>query len=88
MRVQAMRKIDYFVGIPLCFLVSIIQRVLNLFQGVQHILYRSTVFWTPSDLKLGGMSQGTPLLMSHLGRGFISMPSNQPGLIILTLELM
>src|SRR5262245_52122499 len=26
--------------------------------------------------------------MSHLGRGFVSMPPNQPGLIVLTLKLM
>ena len=50
-------------------------------------LYRSTVFWTPSGLKLGCSSQGTQLLMSHLGRGFISMPPNEPGLIVLTLKL-
>src|SRR4029434_6457986 len=50
-------------------------------------LYRSTVFWTPSDLKLCGIRQGTSLLMSHLGRGFVAMPSNQPSLIVLTLEL-
>src|SRR5215216_4473676 len=52
-----------------------------------NILYRSTVFWTPSDLKLCGIRQGTSLLMSHLGRGFVAMPSNQPRLIVLTLEL-
>jgi len=50
-------------------------------------LYRSTVFWTPSDLKLGCISQGTLLLMSHLGGCFVSMPPNQPGLIVLTLKL-
>ena len=50
-------------------------------------LYRSTVFWTPSSLKLCSISQGTSLLMSYLGRCFISMPSNQPGRIVLTLEL-
>ena len=32
-------------------------------------VYRSTVFWTPSGLKLGCLSPGTTLLMSHLGRG-------------------
>jgi hypothetical protein len=53
----------------------------------KHDLYRSTVFWTPSDLKLGCISQDTPLLMSHLSRCFVSMPSNQPGFIVLTLEL-
>ena len=50
------------------------------------LMYRSTVFWTPSGLQLGCSSQGTPLLLSHLGRGFVSMPSDQPGLIVLTLE--
>ena len=50
-------------------------------------VYRSTVFWTPSDLKLGCISQGTLLLMSHLGGCFVSMPPNQPGLIVLTLKL-
>jgi hypothetical protein len=52
------------------------------------MLYRSTVFWTPSDLKLCGMSQGTSLLLSHLGRRFVSMPPNEPGCIVLTLKLM
>ena len=50
-------------------------------------LYRSTVFWTPSGLKLCGISQGTSLLLSHLGRGFVSVPPNQPRLIVLTLKL-
>jgi hypothetical protein len=51
------------------------------------ILYRSTVFWTPSDLKLSCSRQGTLLLVSHLGGCFVSMPPNQPGLIVLTLKL-
>jgi hypothetical protein len=51
------------------------------------LLYRSTVFWTPAGLKLGCLSQGTPLLVSHLGRGFVSVPPNQPRLIVLTLKL-
>jgi ADP-heptose:LPS heptosyltransferase len=50
MRVQTMRKIDYFVGIPLCFLVSIIQRVLNLFQGVQHIYPKKVLFIELSEM--------------------------------------
>ena len=49
-------------------------------------LYRSTVFWTPSGLKLGCISQGTLLLISHLGGCFVAMPPNQPGLIVLTLK--
>jgi len=32
MRVQTMRHIDYFVGIPLCFFASIAQRLLHLFR--------------------------------------------------------
>jgi hypothetical protein len=50
-------------------------------------VYRSTVFWTPSDLKLSCSRQGTLLLVSHLGGCFVSMPPNQPGLIVLTLKL-
>ena len=49
-------------------------------------LYRSTVFGTPLDLKLCGIGQGPVLLLSHLGRGFVAMPSNEPGLIVLTLK--
>jgi len=52
-----------------------------------YILYRSTVFWTLAGLKLCCISESTSLLMSYLGRGFVAMPSNQPGLIVLTLEL-
>jgi tetratricopeptide (TPR) repeat protein len=37
--------------------------------------------------KLGRVSQGTPLRISHLGRRFVAMPPNEPGLIVLTLEL-
>jgi hypothetical protein len=51
------------------------------------VVYRSTVFWTPSDLKLSCSRQGTLLLVSHLGGCFVSMPPNQPGLIVLTLKL-
>jgi len=50
MRVQTMRKIDYFVGVPLCFLISIIQRVLNLFQGVQHIYPKKVLFIELSEM--------------------------------------
>ena len=50
-------------------------------------MYRSTVFRTPAGLKLGGLSPGTSLLLSHLGRSFVSMPANQPRLVVLTLEL-
>src|SRR5438477_8892686 len=39
------------------------------------------------QLQVCGISQGPSLLMSHLGRGFVAIPSNQPGLILLTLEL-
>ena len=39
------------------------------------------------SLQLGGISQGTSLFTSHLGRCFVSMPSNQPSLIVLTLKL-
>lgn len=70
------------VGIPH---VGIRPRIRRLANG--ELVYRSTVFWTPSDLKLGCISQDTPLLMSHLSRCFVSMPSNQPGFIVLTLEL-
>ena len=55
--------------------------------SVRTELYRSTVFWTPSGLKLCGISQGTSLFQSDLGRGFVAMPANQPGLIVLTLKL-
>ena len=55
-------------------------------RGVE--LYRSTVFWTLSGLKSGCLSQGTLLLMSRLGRCFVSMPANQPGLIVLPLKRM
>jgi hypothetical protein len=50
-------------------------------------VYRSTVFWTLAGLKLCGISQSTSLRMSYLGRGFVAMPSNQPRLIVLMLEL-
>ena len=56
-------------------------------RGITGRVYRSTVFWTPLDLKLGGLSQGTSLLQSHLGRGFVAMLANQPGRIVLTLKL-
>ena len=63
----------------------------NMFIGARdfgmHLVYRSTVFWTPSDLKLSCSRQGTLLLVSHLGGCFVSMPPNQPGLIVLTLKL-
>ena len=54
----------------------------------ERAVYRSTVFWTLSSLKSCCLSQHTTLLMSDLGRRFVSMPPNQPGLIVLTLKLM
>src|SRR5262245_51593298 len=51
------------------------------------LLYRSTVFWTHSATKSCCRSQQTALLMSDLGGRFVSMPSNQPGLIVSTLKL-
>ena len=50
-------------------------------------LYRSTVFWTHSATTSCCRSQQTALLMSDLGGRFVSMPSNQPGLIVSTLKL-
>ena len=50
MRVQTMRKIDYFVGIPLCFLVSIVQRVLHLFQGARHVYPKKVLFIELSEM--------------------------------------
>jgi hypothetical protein len=50
-------------------------------------VYRSTVFWTHSATKSCCRSQQTALLMSDLGGRFVSMPSNQPGLIVSTLKL-
>ena len=51
------------------------------------LVYRSTVFWTHSATKSCCRSQQTALLMSDLGGRFVSMPSNQPGLIVSTLKL-
>jgi ADP-heptose:LPS heptosyltransferase len=50
MRVQTMRKIDYFIGIPLCFMASIVQRVLNLFQEVQHRYPKKVLFIELSEM--------------------------------------
>src|SRR5262249_35800557 len=63
---------------------TFLQRMMLVFMD---LVYRSTVFWTPSDLKLCGISQSTTLCMSHLRWGFVAMPSNQPCLIVLTLKL-
>src|SRR5215470_14699848 len=50
MRVHTMRKIDYFVGIPLCFLASIVQKVLNFFQGMQPISPHKVLFIELSEM--------------------------------------
>lgn len=50
MRVQTMRHIDYFVGIPLCFLASIVQRILHLFQGAQHLPPQKVLFIELSEM--------------------------------------
>src|SRR5215510_5622779 len=50
MRVQTMRKIDYFVGIPLCFLASIVQRVLSLFQDGQYLYPKKVLFIELSEM--------------------------------------
>jgi hypothetical protein len=52
------------------------------------VMYRSTVFWIPSGLKLCGTSQGTLLRMPHLSRCFVTMPSDQPRLIVFLLKRM
>ncbi len=63
MRVQTMRTVDYFVGIPLCWCASLLQRVLNLFHSVhdtppQHVLFielsemGSTILAEPAMQKL------------------------------------
>src|SRR4029453_14912137 len=56
-------------------------------EAVEHHVYRSTVFWTHSATKSCCRSQQTAVLMSDLGGRFVSMPSNQPGLIVSTLKL-
>ena len=53
----------------------------------KELLYRSTVFWTHSATTSCCRSQQAALLMSDLGGRFVSMPSNQPGLIVSTLKL-
>jgi len=50
MRVQTMRKIDYCVGIPLCFLASLVQRVLNLFQRTQQRYPKNVLFSELSEM--------------------------------------
>ncbi len=75
MRVQTMRKIDYFVGIPLCFLASIVQRVLNLFQGVQHIHPKKVLFIELSETTVRQKArnhQGTDVPVWPVTRGVFS----------------
>ena len=50
MRVQTMRTLDYFVGIPLCFCASIIQRLLNLFQGTHDVPPHKVLFIELSEM--------------------------------------
>jgi hypothetical protein len=45
-------------------------------------------FLTPSALKFCDVSQGPTLLMSNLGRCFVSLPSHPPDLMVLTLKRM
>ena len=50
MRIQTMRKIDYFVGIPLCFLASLVQKVLGLWQEAQPIYPKKVLFIELSEM--------------------------------------
>ena len=45
-----MRKIDYFVGIPLCFLASLVQKVLRLWQEAQPIYPKKVLFIELSEM--------------------------------------
>jgi ADP-heptose:LPS heptosyltransferase len=50
MRVQTMRRIDYFVGIPLCFVASLVQRVLHLCRRAQHVHPHKVLFIELSEM--------------------------------------
>lgn len=50
MRIQTMRSLDYFVGIPLCFLASIVRKVLNLFRVTQPLYPKKVLFIELSEM--------------------------------------
>jgi LSD1 subclass zinc finger protein len=50
MRVQTMRHIDYFVGVPLCFFASIVQRILHLFHRTQPVPPHKVLFIELSEM--------------------------------------
>src|ERR1044071_1047739 len=50
MRVQTMRNIDYFIGVPLCFLASLVQSVLNLCRRARHAQPHKVLFIELSEM--------------------------------------
>lgn len=50
MRIQTMRTIDYFVGIPLCFLASLVQKVWSLCQRTHPIYPQKVLFIELSEM--------------------------------------
>jgi ADP-heptose:LPS heptosyltransferase len=50
MKIDTMRKVDYFAGIPLCFLATLIIRLINLFIGRQFQRPRKVLFIELSEM--------------------------------------
>jgi ADP-heptose:LPS heptosyltransferase len=50
MKVDTMRRIDYYVGVPLCFLGSVFQKILNLFKGRNRQTPQNVLFIELSEM--------------------------------------
>jgi len=50
MKIDAMRKVDYFAGIPLCFLATLLIRAINLFTGKEIRQPRKVLFIELSEM--------------------------------------
>lgn len=81
-----MRAVDYFAGIPLCFLATVLIRVINLFTGVKVQRPRKVLFVELSEMGSAILADPAMRKMQRIGRAeiyFLIFQSNAASLRLL-----
>jgi ADP-heptose:LPS heptosyltransferase len=86
MKIDTMRAVDYFAGIPLCFLATVLIRIVNLFTGVKAQRPRKVLFVELSEMGSAILADPAMRKMQRIGRAelyFLIFQSNVASLQLL-----
>lgn len=86
MKINTMRAVDYFAGIPLCFLATVLIRVINLFTGIKVQRPRKVLFVELSEMGSAILADPAMRKMQRIGRAeiyFLIFQSNVASLRLL-----